>query len=255
MIEEFEYADGTPGTMDTVAIQKGVWSTDVLWANRDPRFYASIYTQNTMWKGLPLQFYYGLRKPDGSVILNGSYEGVAATGNQYTTTNLRSGTGFGVLKYLDESKNNFTGVATSGTDYLVFRYGEILLNFAEAAFELNKPGEALDAINQIRRRAGVAELSSIDREKIRHERKIELAFEGHRYWDLRRWRTAASDLTRNFSGLDYIYDYVTGKYQLKVLPHVDGITSQPVFHEFNYYLPITLARTGNNPNLVENPGY
>lgn len=255
MIEEFEYADGTPGTLDRDALQQRVLSTEELWANRDPRFYASIYTQNTMWKGLPLQFYYGLRKPDGSVILDGSYEGVAAKGNQYTTTNLRSGTGFGVLKYLEENKSNFVGRASSGTDYLVFRYGEILLNFAEAAFELNKPGEALDAINQIRRRAGVAELSSIDRDKIRHERKIELAFEGHRYWDLRRWRTAASDLTRNFSGLDYIFDYETGKYQLKVLPHVDGLTSQPVFHEFNYYLPITLARTGNNPNLVENPGY
>jgi hypothetical protein len=255
MVEEFEYADGTPGTLDRNAIQQGLWTTEELWANRDPRFYASIYTQNTMWKGLPLQFYYGLRKPDGSVILDGSYEGVAAKGNQYTTTISRTGTGFGVLKYLEESHNNMGPQATSGTDYLVFRYSEILLNFAEAAFELNKPGEALDAINQIRRRAGVAELTSIDRDKIRHERKIELAFEGHRYWDQRRWRTAVSELTRHFSGLDYILDYETGKYQLKVIPHVDGITSQPVFHEYNYYLPITLARTGNNPKLVENPGY
>lgn len=255
MIEEFEYADGTSGTLDRDALQQGVWSTEELWANRDPRFYASIYTQNTMWKGVPLQFYYGLQKPDGSVILDGSYQGIAAKGSQYTTTVSRTGTGFGVLKYLEESKNNMGPGGTSGTDYIVFRYGEILLNFAEAAFELNKPSETLDAINQIRRRAGVAELSSIDREKIRHERKIELAFEGHRYWDLRRWRTAVSDLTRNFSGLDYVYDYVTGKYHLKVMPHVDGITSQPVFHDYNYYLPITLARTGNNPNLVENPGY
>ena len=255
MIEEFEYADGTPGTLDRNALQQGVWSTEELWANRDPRFYASIYTQNTMWKGVPLQFYYGLKKPDGSVILDGSYEGIAAKGNQFTTTIERNGTGFGVLKYLEESKNNFGPRGTSGTDYLVFRYGEILLNFAEAALELNKTSEALDAINQIRKRAGVAELTSIDRDKIRHERKIELAFEGQRYWDLRRWRTATSDLTRNFSGLDYIYDYETGKYKLKVLPHIDGIARKPVFHSYNYYLPITLARTGNNPNLVENPGY
>jgi starch-binding outer membrane protein, SusD/RagB family len=255
MVEEYEYIDGTPGTLDRGALQQGLWTTDELWANREPRFYASICTQNTKWKGVPLQFYFGLRKPDGSVILDGSYEGVAARGNQHTTTRLRTGTGFGVLKYLEESKDNFGPRATSGTDYLVFRYGEILLNFAEAAFELGKTNEALDAINQIRRRAGVAELTSVDRIAIRHERKIELAFEGHRYWDLRRWRTAVNDLTRSFSGIDYILDYTTRKYQIKVLPNIDGITTQPVFHEYNYYLPITLKRTGNNTNLVENPGY
>jgi hypothetical protein len=255
MIEEYEYIDGTPGTWDRDAVQQKLWTTDELWANRDPRFYASICTQNTIWKGVPLQFYYGLRKPDGSLIYDGSYEGVAAKGNQVFTTIERTGTGFGVLKYLDENKNMFGPVADSGTDYLVFRYGEILLNFAEAAFELGKTNEALDAINQIRRRAGVAELTSVDRNAIRHERKIELAFEGHRYWDLRRWRTAVNDLTRSFSGIDYILDYETRKYQIQVRPHIDGITNQPVFHEYNYYLPITLARTGNNPNLVENPGY
>ena len=255
MVESYEYVDGTPGTLDRDAIQQGLWTTDELWGNRDPRFYASIYTQNTMWKGVPLQFYYGLRKPDGTIITDGSFQGVAAKGNQYTTTISRTGTGFGVLKYLDEDKNNFGPRASSGTDYLVFRYGEILLNFAEAAFELGKQDEALDAINQIRNRAGIAERTSIDRDKIRHERKIELAFEGHRYWDLRRWRTAASKLTRSFSGLDYILDYETGKYKLKVLPNIHGEPSQPVFHEYNYYLPITTSRTGNNPNLVENPGY
>jgi hypothetical protein len=255
MVEEYEYIDGTPGTWDRDAVQQRLWSTDELWANRDPRFYASICTQNTIWKGAPLQFYYGLRKPDGSVLYDGSYEGIAARGNQQFTSVERTGTGFGVLKYLDENKNMFGPRADSGTDYLVFRYGEILLNFAEAAYELGKTNEALDAINQIRTRAGVAELTSIDREKIRHERKIELAFEGHRYWDLRRWRTAVNDLTRSFSGIDYILDYETRKYQIQVRPHIDGITNQPVFHEYNYYLPITLARTGNNTNLVENPGY
>ena len=253
MVEEYEYADGTPGALDRDAIQQGLYSTNEFWANRDPRFYASIYTQNTVYQDAAIDFHYGIRKPDGEITLE-SYQGLAAIGNQYTTI-VRSGTSFGVLKYLDESKSNFEAPATSGTDYQVFRYGEILLNFAEAAFELDKPGEALDAINQIRARAGVAELTEIDRDKIRHERKIELAFEGHRYWDLRRWRTAANDLTRDFSGLNYVLDYETGKYQLQILPHIDGITSQPVFHEYNYYLPITLTRTGNNANLVENPGY
>jgi len=208
-----------------------------------------------MWKGTPVQFYLGLRKPDGKTILTGSYEGIPAKGDQHTTTSRMTGTAFGVLKYLEESKSNFEDRGTSGADYLVFRYAEILLNFAEAAFELSKSNEALDAINQIRRRAGVKELSVISRAKIRHERKVELAFEGHRYWDLRRWRTADTDLTRSFSGLRYIYDFSSGKYQIKILNNVDGTVSPPLFHTYNYYLPITLIRTGNNPKLIENPGY
>jgi starch-binding outer membrane protein, SusD/RagB family len=50
-------------------------------------------------------------------------------------------------------------------------------------------------------------------------------------------------------------DYTTGKFQLQVIPNIDGVVAPPVFYAKNYYLPITIARTGNNPNLVENPGY
>ena len=110
------------------------------------------------------------------------------------------------MKYLDPTANNMNWFSESTTDYLIFRFGEILLNYAEAAFELGRTGDALDAVNQIRERAGIARLTSIDREKIHHERKVELAFENHRYWDLRRWRTAVTALTRTYSWLRYIYD-------------------------------------------------
>ena len=110
-------------------------------------------------------------------------------------------------------------------------------------------------MNDIRRRAGISPLESIDRDKIRHERKVELAFEGHRYWDVRRWRIAVDVLSKPNSGLRYILDYETGKYQLQILDNVDGTGTSPNFYEHNYYFPITLSRTGNNPNLQENPGY
>ena len=129
------------------------------------------------------------------------------------------------------------------------------MNYAEAALNLEKPSEALDAVNQIRFRAGIASLSSIDVGKIRHERKVELAFEGHRYWDLRRWRIAESILSQNSSGLSFVLDYNTRKYKLIVVDNIDGTVTPPAFYPQNYYLPITIARTGNNPNLVENPGY
>jgi hypothetical protein len=98
--------------------------------------------------------------------------------------------------------------------------------------------------------------ASIDREKIRHERKIEMAFEGHRYWDLRRWRTAEQVLSINRSGISYFLDFTTRKYKIQVVPNQDTqYFGPPLFRPQYYYLPITLARTGANSKLVENPGY
>lgn len=254
MAEEFEHVDGTSGKLDRATLGTNVMTPEELWANKDPRFYASIYTHNSMWKGNKLDFHNSLVDLNGNWIPNGSSNGIPALGSQIVPS-FTAQTGFGVMKYLDESKPIMEATGTSGSDWIVFRYGEILLNCAEAAFELGKTSDALDAINQIRTRAGIATISSVDREKIRHERKVELAFEGHRYWDLRRLRTATTDLTRDYSGLMYILDLKSGKYFMHVVDKIDGAVSKPTFYDRNYYLPITLGRTGNNPNLVENPGY
>lgn len=254
MVEEYENVDGSSTQIDPTSIQQGEHTTDQLFGKKDPRFAASIYTQNTVWKGNPLQMYRGLVAANGSIQYGGSYMGVLASGAAYFAQ-VGSNTGFGVLKYLDETSTANVNWGTSSQDYIVFRYGEVLLNLAEAAFELGKPSDALNAVNQIRARAGVPLLSSVTRDQIRHERKIELAFEGHRYWDLRRWRLAVSDLTRNFSGLQYVYDPATTKFKIIFLSQVDGTVVQPTFFTQNYYFPITLTRTANNKNLVENPGY
>jgi hypothetical protein len=254
MAEEFEHVDGTPGTLDRAAIQQGLWSMEELWGNKDPRFFASIWTNGTPWKGGYVNSHRGLIGGDGILYENqqDAYNGVAAWGNQHSEGNF--GTSFGVLKLLNEASNTNLD-QRDGTDCPVFRYGEVLLNLAEAAFELGKTDEALDAVNQIRDRAGIARKISLDREAIRHERKVELAFEGHRYWDVRRWRIAVDKLSQPGSSLRYILDYTTGKYQLKVYENYDGTSTPPRFYEQNYYLPITLSRTGANANLAENPGY
>ena len=255
MAEEFEYVDGTSGTLNRDEIQEGLWSMNDLWGNKDPRFFATLWTMETPWRGGMVDFHKGLIVPDGTILenVNDAYNGIAAWGNQ--NVNGDFGTGFGVMKYLDENVDIGSTWSNSGTDYIVIRYAEVLLNFAEAAFELNKTGDALNAVNQIRGRAGIAALTSVTRNKIRHERKVELAFEGHRYWDVRRWRIAANELSRSFSGIRYILDYNTGKYKLQILDNIDGDGLYPQFYDYNYYLPISLNRTGANPNLIENPGY
>jgi hypothetical protein len=254
MAEEFEYTDGRPGTLDRDAIQQGLWSMEELWGEKDPRFLASIWTNGTPWKGGRVDSHRGLIGGDGVLYDSEqeAYDGTPAWGNQRVGTDF--GSGFGILKMLNEaSEVNFT--ERDGVDCPIFRYAEVLLNLAEASFELGKVDEALDALNQVRDRAGIAPKTAIDRDAIRHERKVELAFEGHRYWDVRRWRIAVDKLSQPGSSLRYILDYNTGKYQLRVYDNYDGPTTPPRFYEHYYYLPITLSRTGQNPNLIENPGY
>lgn len=255
MVEEFENQDGTPGTFDRAKYTSGLWTVEEMFANKEPRFFASIYTQGTPWQGSKVSNYGKLILPDGSSISSGGYNGVPAKGS----SNFRYATGFGVLKYLDETKVN-PGNWSSNTDWMVFRLGEIYLNQAEACLELGKTDEALILVNAIRERAGVALLTSIDREKVRHERKVELAFESHRWFDLRRWRTAVDEISRPFSGVIYSMDYNsyvdgTPKFKLEIDENIDG-EKQKQFFEKHYYLPITPERISNNPNLApENPGY
>ena len=76
MVEEFEYVDGTSGKFDRKALQNKLWNMDELWKGRDPRFYASIWTNGTPWrdavagafKGDTIDMHLGLIKPDGEII-------------------------------------------------------------------------------------------------------------------------------------------------------------------------------------------
>lgn len=259
MVESFENVDGTPGTFDRAKFESGLWTPEELFKNKEPRFFASVMTQSTPWQGSKVQYYKYLRLPDGSAItgVSNSYKGVSASGNG----NIEQGgvTGFSIKKYLDETKIK-PGNWSSNTDWMVFRLAEMYLNQAEACIELGKTAEALELVNKIRERAGVALLKTIDRDKVRHERKIELAFESHRWFDLRRWRTAETEISKAFKGLQYTLDYnstLTGtpKYEIKVIDRVDG-DNQKYFPKKMYYLPITPGRIANNPNLApENPGY
>jgi len=262
MVESYDNIDGTSGVIDRSKISSGYWwNLAELWGKKDPRFKASVYTHGTPWAPAGILDYHdAIEAPDGSAWWDvGSYKGVLARSRSYGRS-----TPFGVLKYLDESKGIIPERHYSTTDYIVFRLGEIYLNYAEAAFELGKAGDALWAVNEIRKRAGMPELGSVTRELIRHERKIELAFEGSRYFDLRRWRTAKSELTKAYSGLRFIlqgstiveggYNVTAQKFKLYKVDNVGGIP-MPYFDEKHYYLPISLGRTSNNPNLVENPGY
>ncbi len=266
LIEAFEYVDGKPGTLDRDYVESRLWNMEELWAGKDPRFYASIWTNGTPWRDAigsnfgkdTVNFHRGLITPDGTMLtsFSQSYNGIPVVGDQaffHASTGIVD-TGFGIMKYLDPETDNMKWLMESRTDYSIFRFAEILLNYAEAAYEIGKADDALIAVNRIRERAGIKLLPSVNINQIRHERRVELAFEGHRYWDLRRWREATEKLTRSFSGVQYVLDYASGKYKVMIHDEIDG-DQRPTFPKRCYYFPITKSRIGQNNNLIENPSY
>jgi hypothetical protein len=141
----------------------------------------------------------------------------------------------------------------SETPQLAMRYAEVLLNYAEAATELNEHlAEALEYINQIRRRAGIADKTAIDRDDVRHERQVELAFENHRFWDIRRWRIATS-LMNNvaFHGLYPWLDMRVNEYYFET--DLAARRKTKLFLDIDYYFKIPGIES--NEKLIQNPGH
>ncbi|PST82044.1 RagB/SusD family nutrient uptake outer membrane protein [Pedobacter yulinensis] len=263
MVEEFEYTDGSSGTLKLVdgSGQPIVYTNPAdLFKNKDPRMFATILTPFDSWQGSILEIRRGIidngvKRTSESLSAvypaNGTFPIVGKDGP--LTTGDPTKTGFYIKKFMNPSTR--VPYARSTTPWMIFRYGEILLNFAEANMELGNAGSALDALNQIRSRAGIRTLTEVTLERIRHERKVELAFENHRIWDLRRWRTASTVL--NNTQLHALYPWLM--WQSGVDPSQMKYTFEKVpapklartFPERLYLEPIPQQ----NPPYIQNPGY
>lgn len=260
----FDYQDGRPGVMNrTLLTTSRLHDIDSLFGKRDPRFRASTFYPECIWQGKKVFFHSSTRyrNASGQVVTSSSAtfmipnsvsaqfpDGFYAKAPDRNTQK----TGVHVRKRCDEALTPAAS-AQSSTDFIVFRLGEILLNYAEAAYYLNKNTEALTAINRIRTRAAMPQRTALTEDNIRQERQVELAFEEHRYWDLRRWRIAEQVLNgKRLQGLNYVYDFDAKKYII-TLKNAEGTAR--VFQPRHYYLPLGIDRIADNPSLVENPGY
>lgn len=210
------------------------------YVNRDPRFDATLIVNGSIFgfQGLPVYMYVG-----GEDGINKPYE---------TTT------GYLMRKGTDETNQDYYGGTGSDQNWIELRYAEVLLNYAEAQNEaLISPDQRVyAAIEQIRERAGlnpyqlpVGLNKEQMRERIRHERYIELSFEQKRYWDLRRWKTAVQVLDgKRFTAM-YITKQDDGSYTYERKP-ADGVPC--VFQEKMYFMPIPQRELEKNPNLEQN---
>jgi hypothetical protein len=248
-IERFEFADGSSGKSITRAqLTANEWSSAELFGSRDPRFKASVFYPESPWQGGKTYFHSRTIR-DGKTLTSGTaedgwpYQSIARNNQR---------TGLMVRKRCNESLKT-TAVTNDQTDYIIFRLGEIYLNLAEAAFYRGFTQEALDALNRLRLRAQMPAKTSITEDIIQNERLVELTWENHSYWDIRRWRKAKSILDGvRMVGLQYTYNYNTKKYKI-VLTNAEAVSR--IFQDRNYYLPLGVNRVSENPLFVENPGY
>src|SRR5690606_19234019 len=200
------------------------------------------------WQGSRALFHSGTLR-DGKLLTSGTAE----DGWPYKANNRNTvRTGLMVRKRANENLKT-QPVINDDTDYIIFRLGEMYLNLAEAAVYLNKPDEALTALNRLRERADMPPKTMITEDIIQNERLVELTWENHSYWDLRRWRIAEEVLDGvRLKGLKYIYNYDTKKYQITLI-NSEGVAR--TFQKRNYYLPLGVGRVAENPKFVPNPGY
>ncbi|MFT4093904.1 MAG: RagB/SusD family nutrient uptake outer membrane protein [Niabella sp.] len=217
------------------------------YANREPRFKQSIlYNGNTF---------------NGTVFLSAVGSGLNAIDLADASDN--TNTGYCTKKRMDTTVNIFQSGASS-QNYYFFRYAEVLLNYAEAQNEAVGPDASVyAALDEIRTRAGIPTVTEVYpdlsqsemRALIRRERRVELAMEGKRYFDLIRWKIAETNLNHVMHGMK-ITSNGSGGYTYTVIDAIPSGTTQWSFSAAkNYLLPIPDGVIGQNSKLTQNPGY
>ena len=267
-VEMFEHKDGTPANFAERAKDTYFDDPSELFQNMDARFGGSIIYPNAIFKGEPCSIQKGLIIEDGSKKENATnYEEAVYTANDGQVYHIvgKSGsgnysgnmTGFFMRKYLNENMPQSEVIENySEQHWIEFRYAEALLNGAEAAVEMGQHlDDALLWINDIRSRADIKQLSLSDLtvDKVRHERRIELAFENHTYWDLRRWRIADKEIeTKQYTGLCPYFDINKQKYIF------EEVAANKYYYTFDvkmYYERIPDGEIAKNEKLKQNPYY
>ncbi|QHS63904.1 RagB/SusD family nutrient uptake outer membrane protein [Chitinophaga agri] len=212
--------------------------------DRDPRLAYSVIRDQTL-----LIQNNGLKEPV-NIYLNANGAGASQDAVLAGTP-----TGYYTNKMLDENISaNF--IHGSQRCFPLIRYAEVLLNFAEATNEIDGPVQSVyDAVAQIRRRAGLlpSELpTGLTREEMRElihaERRIELAFEGHRFWDVRRWKIAEQTQNKVMNGMKVTR--TGGQVTYTVFP-----VRKHNFRTAMYLWAIPQSETAKSPELQQNPNW
>ena len=244
-------------TEDRLHIKEG-YTTVRLHYNREPRFYASLGFDGGIWYGQ------GRFNDKENLFFVSSKKGQPATAQNLTA--------YSVTGYWPKKLVNFNNVIGSGSSYTIqsypfpmIRLADLYLLYAEALNEVHGPGaEVFNYLNLVRERAGIPDVEDSwtlysnspgkiaskegMREIIQQERLIELAFEGQRYWDLRRWKKAGEELNKPIVGWDLIQEDAPSYYRPKVI-------FQQKFSTRDYFWPLPESELLSNKKMNQNPGW
>lgn len=269
LVDDYEMMDGTKFDWNDPAKAAAPYD------NRDPRLYATVLFDGSTWKPRPSDVagidpvnqiqtgYYD----DGA---GGKINGVDTRESSIENWN-GSRTHYYVRKFIDPDPaviDNQSGFQVVPWPFV--RYTEIVLNYAEACIELGQDAEAVAWLNKIRFRAGmpaISETGSALKDRYRNERRIELAYEEHRYHDARRWMIAPTTLGRGVKSIlveatlkpgktalvPYRYDKTVYNYKYTVEDNTSNETRKWV--DKMYFRPIARDEMNKNSKLVQNPGY
>lgn len=219
----FENADGTAFNFDA---QK-----NDPYANRDPRFYATILYNGASW----------FINSWGSLSPN-TIDITGADSNGDNTT------GYYMKKFISPGQNDYYYGSRQPQPTMQIRYAEVLLNYAEACLGLGEDGPARNALNLIRERAGMPDIPESETgetllERYRNERRVELALESHRFFDVRRWMTA-SEAYGDALGVQY-----TGS------TYNSFVFEKHAWKNSHYFVPVDYDEMQKNTALIQNPEY
>lgn len=202
--------------------------------NRDYRFYANILYDGCTFREHVMEIHY--KKINGKEVA-----GADLTPYGTSSSAAVSRTGYYMRKFVKESqKIDNDEVYGSSQNYIIWRYAEVLLDYAEIDFKQNRLDDALTKINLIRKRIHMDELTSITWENIVNERRVELAFEETTYWDLLRWGVAVEKMSGETNPLKAMKIVKTeGKDPVYTISNMNKYPNRiREFREFQYYLPI-----------------
>ena len=221
------------------------YSANNPYLNRDPRLAATVFYNGSRWLNDTVRTFEGGKdKPNNA--------GVAP---------IQTRTGYYLRKFLGNFANS-TSYATNQTrNFPYFRYAEIVLNYAEALNEVGRVEDAVTQIIRLRARAGITAgtparygiksgISQADmRSLIQNERRIELAFEEHRFWDIRRWKIAPQVLGNTvLNGVKIMGTGTAATYQ--TVP-----VANAYWYDRLYHMPIPYDEITKNTNLIQNEGW
>jgi len=228
LVDDYEMLDGTPFDWNDPA------KAAQPFANRDARLEATILMNMAPFKGKKVATY---------------PEGADASPNPNATK-----TGYYLRKFLNEDVNIQTEGSSSGHVVPLFRLAEIYLNYVEALNECDptNPDIAL-YLNKVRNRASLPNVSALSQEQMRaviqHERRVELAFEEHRSWDVRRWKIASSTLGTPLMGVQIERKPLGGYTYMPVK------VEQRVFQPKMYWYPIPQSEVLKLKQWKQNNGW